>query len=69
MCSKAAVAGYETHINKASVDAMNLICSKYEDDPVKCGNLQKDIPDLKANKPKRLDKMPLLYVFDVFDKL
>ena len=66
VCAKGAVDGYEKHVNKASVDSMNLICSRYEDDPVKCASYKKELP---KERPKRLDKMPLLYVFDIFDKL
>jgi len=66
VCANDAIKGYEVHVNKASVDSMNLICSKYQDDPVKCANLKKELPN---ERPKRMDKMPLLYIFDIFDKL
>ncbi|CAG2117809.1 unnamed protein product [Medioppia subpectinata] len=66
VCSKQAVEGYTAHINKASVDSMNLICSRYEDNPTKCDANFKEVSN---TRPKRLDKMPLLYVFDLFDSL
>ena len=66
-CPKGAVDGYMEFINKASVDSMNLICSRYQDDPVKCAALRKEVPE--SPKPKKLQKTPLLYVFDLFDNL
>jgi len=66
VCNREAVEGFTVHINKASVDSMNLICSRYEDNPQKCEAYFKEIP---TGRPKKLDKMPLLYVFDVFDSL
>jgi len=65
-CDKSAVDGYDQHISKSSVDAMNLICKRYEDNDQKCAQLYTQLP---ANKPKSLNKTPLLYVFDVFDSL
>jgi len=65
-CTKEAIDGFHVHINKASVDSMNLICSRYEDNKQKCDTLAKEVSTVR---PKRMHKMPLLYVFDIFDSL
>ena len=65
-CSDEARTGFTTHIHKSTVDSMNLICSKYENDPNKCKPyMEKAV----RQKVKRMHKAPLLYVFEVFDKL
>ncbi|XP_054169301.1 uncharacterized protein LOC128966477, partial [Oppia nitens] len=63
VCSNDAINGFESHIRKSSVDSMNLICSKYEDDSTKCSSLMKELPD---SKPKKLYKTPYLYIFEIF---
>ena len=66
VCPQIHVDGYISHINKASVDSMNLICSKYDNDDGKCEPYMKEAIMTKVKKPH---KTPLLYVFEVFDKL
>jgi len=65
-CPQNSVDGYDQHIKKASVDAMNLICKRYEDNDEKCNSLYEQLP---KTKPANLRKTPLLYIFDVFDSL
>ncbi|CAG2166997.1 unnamed protein product [Oppiella nova] len=65
-CSKEAIDGYESHIRKSTVESMNLICSKYEDDSAKCASLMTELPN---TKPKKLYKTPYLYIFEIFKNL
>jgi hypothetical protein len=66
VCPQSSVDGYEAHIKKSSVDAMNLICRRYEDNDEKCTQL---FSQLERKKVKSLRKTPLLYVFDIFDSI
>jgi len=65
-CEQKDVDGFDQHIKKSSVDAMNLICKKYEDNDEKCKQYFEQLP---RTVPKKLLKTPLLYVFEVFDTL
>ncbi|XP_054166512.1 uncharacterized protein LOC128963984 [Oppia nitens] len=66
VCSDDAINGIDVHTKKASVDSMNLICSRYQDDLTKCQSYEKEVSN---TRPKRIHKTPLLYVFEVFDSL
>ncbi len=65
-CPQSTVDAYDQHIKKSSVEAMNLICRRYEDNDEKCTQF---FSELERKKPKTLRKTPLLYVFDVFDSI
>ena len=65
-CDQESIDGYEQLIHKATVDSMNLICNRYEDDDAKCSKLFEEIPKKKA---KDLRPTPITYIFDIFESL
>ena len=65
-CNDEAKAGYEHLIHKGTVDSMNLICNRYEDDDAKCGKLFDELP---KKKPKKLRETPISYIFDIFESI
>nr|XP_027196351.1 uncharacterized protein LOC113790842 [Dermatophagoides pteronyssinus] len=65
-CDQESIEGYEQLIHKATVDSMNLICNRYEDDDAKCSKLFEEIPKKKA---KDLRPTPITYIFDIFESL
>lgn len=67
VCSEETRQGFKTHIHKSTVDSMNLICSKYDNDPTKCKPYMDKA--VRTKNKGRLHKAPLLYVFDVFEQI
>lgn len=65
-CNDEARAGYEDLIHKATVDSMNLICNRYEDDDTKCGKLFEELPKKKL---KKVRETPISYIFDIFESI
>lgn len=65
-CDDEAREGYENLIHKATVDSMNLICNRYEDDDTKCNKLFEELP---KKKNKNLRDTPISYIFDIFESL
>lgn len=65
-CDQESIDGYQQTLHKATVDSMNLICNRYEDDDAKCQKFFKELP---TKKPKKVRATPLSYVFDIFETL
>lgn len=65
-CDAEAIEGYEHLIHKATVDSMNLICNRYEDDDAKCSKLYEELP---KKKPKDMKETAITYIFDIFESL
>ena len=65
-CDADAKEGYGELIHKSTVDSMNLICAKFEDNDAKCKKLFEELP---KTKNKNLRETPISYIFDVFESL
>lgn len=65
-CTQEARDGYEELIHRSTVDSMNLICNRYEDDDTKCGKLFEELP---KKKNKKLRETPISYIFDIFESI
>ena len=63
-CDNEAIEGYEHLVHKATVDSMNLICNRYEDDDAKCNKLYEELP---KKKPKDMRPTAITYIFDIFE--
>ena len=65
-CDTEAREGYLNVIQKATVDSMNLICSRYENDEAKC---KKFVSEAPKKKNKNLRPTPISYIFDIFESI
>ncbi|KAI2805265.1 hypothetical protein BLOT_004259, partial [Blomia tropicalis] len=66
VCDEEAREGYGNLIHKSTIDSMNLICNRYEDNDEKCNKLFEELP---KKKNKNLRETPISYIFDVFESL
>lgn len=66
MCDDEATNGMVNILHKGTVDSMNLICNKYEDDKTKCAKFYEELPQ---KKNKKLRETPVSYIFDIFESL
>ena len=65
-CNTDSREGYANLIHKTTVDSMNLICNRYEDDEAKC---KKFIDEAPKKKNKNLRPTPISYIFDIFESI